>query len=237
MQSEHLHTNHIVSKRVEIAMENVKQRPQQGDGAAASAVDETVVVPKRLGRRTPEESRETKQALLDAAAAAFAEQGLNGAKLDDIARRAGVTKGAIYSHFDGREDLLVKACRSAIRSLHVFEFAAEAPDLPTFVKETVDILMAPENRAARMLNIEVHLSATRSELMADLLADWHTESLETLRDRASQGAVSPETAMMIIHVLLLGLSHIDAFEAVGSDRAEVLKIANRLTRSVIGEIS
>lgn len=216
-------------------MEKVKQLSQMVDDPdAGDAVD---VLPKRLGRRTSEESRETKRALLKAAAAAFAERGLHGAKLDDIAKRAGVTKGAIYSHFDGREDLLVKACRSAIRSLHVFEFAAKAPDLPTFVKETVDVLMAPENKAARMLNIEVHLSATRSDLMADLLAEWHAESLETLRDRASHGAVSPEAAMLIIHVLLLGLSHIDAFEAVGADREEILKIANRLTQSVIGEIA
>ena len=218
-------------------MEKMKQRSQLVDGHDSDKSDVVGVLPKRLGRRTSEESRETKRALLDAAAAAFAERGLHGAKLDDIARRAGVTKGAIYSHFDGREDLLVKACRSAIRSLHVFESAAEAPDLPTFVNETVDVLMAPENKAARMLNIEVHLSATRSELMADLLGEWHAESLETLRDRASQGAVSPEAAMLIIHLLLLGLSHIDAFEAVGSDREEVLKIANRLTQSVIEEIA
>lgn len=218
-------------------MEKVKQRPKVASIPDSPASDVVQTLPKRLGRRTSEESRKTKRALLKAAAAAFAERGLHGAKLDDIARRAGVTKGAIYSHFDGREDLLVKACRSAIRSLHVFEFAAEAPDLPTFVKETVNVLMAPENRAARMLNIEVHLSATRSELMAGLLAEWHAESLETLRDRASQGAVSPEAAMLIIHVLLLGLSHIDAFEAVGSDREEVLKIANRLTQSVIEEIA
>jgi AcrR family transcriptional regulator len=218
-------------------MEKVKQLSQMADDLDTNTGDAVDVTPKRLGRRTSEESQETKQSLLVAAAAAFAERGLNGEKLDDIARRAGVTKGAIYSHFDGREDLLVKACRSAIRSLHVFEFAAEAPDLPTFVKETVDALMAPENKAARMLTIEVHLSATRSELMADLLAEWHAESLETLRDRASQGAVSPEAAMLIIHVLLLGLSHIDAFEAVGSDREEVLKIADRLTQSVIEEIT
>lgn len=194
------------------------------------------VLSKRLGRGSSEESQETRQALLDAAAAAFAEKGLNGAKLDDIAARAGVTKGAIYSHFDGREDLLVKACRSAIRSLQLFESAKEAPDLPTFVIEAVQTLMAPRNKDARMLNIEVHLSATRFNVMADLLADWHAETLETLRDR-SHGDLSPEATMLVIHIFLLGLSHIDAFEAIGTERDELLLIVDRVMHALIGEVA
>lgn len=218
-------------------MEKLEQKAQRAGGVNADVANIAEIPAKRMGRRSAQESKETRKALLESAAAAFAERGLNGAKLDDIAKRAGVTKGAIYSHFDGREDLLVKACRSATRSLHIFEFAAEAPDLQTFVKETVQALLAPENKNARMLTIEVHLAATRSERMADLLADWHRESLEALRDRASGGAVSPESAMLVIHSLLLGLSHIDAFEAVGSDRAEVMKIANRMTGALIDEIA
>lgn len=191
--------------------------------------------PKKLGRRTAAESKETRTALLRAAAASFAERGLNGAKLDDIARRAGVTKGAIYSHFDDREDLLLKACREAIRSLQIFEYASEAPDLLTFFNETVQVLLAPESREARMLNIEVHLSASRSQHMAELLAEWHADVLETLRDRASKGGNSPEATMVIIHILLLGISQIDAFEAIGADRDEVLQIANRVTSALIAE--
>lgn len=218
-------------------MANLKRQAKPSVQTDQIADDTGGVAPKRLGRRTAEESLETRQALLRAAAAAFAERGLNGAKLDDIAKRAGVTKGAIYSHFDGREDLLLKACRSAVRSLQLFEFASEAPDLLTFFNETAQVLMAPESREARMLNIEVHLSATRSARMADLLAEWQAETLETLRDRASQGSVSPEAGMLMIHTLLLGLSHMDAFEAAGAQRDEVLKIMSRVTKAVIGEIT
>lgn len=207
-------------------MPKSERKTQQTDTISADKAD---VGRKKLGRRTAEESKETRQALLQAAAASFAERGLNGAKLDDIAQRAGVTKGAIYSHFDDREDLLLKACRQAIRSLQIFEFASKAPDLLTFFNETSQVLLAPENKDARMLNIEVHLSATRSEHMADLLAEWQAEVLETLRTRASQAGGSPEATMVIIHILLLGLSHIDAFEAIGADRDEVMEVLNRVT--------
>ena len=49
----------------------------------------------------------TRDHLLDAAAIVFARDGFNGASLDDIAATAGFTKGAVYSNFKSKEDLLL----------------------------------------------------------------------------------------------------------------------------------
>ncbi|MFF4027749.1 TetR/AcrR family transcriptional regulator [Nocardia elegans] len=49
----------------------------------------------------------TRSLLLDAAEAVFAEKGFMSATLDDIARTAGYTKGAIYKHFTAKEDLFL----------------------------------------------------------------------------------------------------------------------------------
>ncbi len=46
-----------------------------------------------------------RERLIAAATAEFAAAGYAGAHLDAIAERAGVTKGGIYFHFDGKEDL------------------------------------------------------------------------------------------------------------------------------------
>jgi len=50
--------------------------------------------------------QETREALLRAAMAEFAEQGLDGPSLDVICARAGFTRGAFYVHFRDREDLV-----------------------------------------------------------------------------------------------------------------------------------
>src|SRR5687767_5034028 len=47
--------------------------------------------------------------LLAAAAEVFAERGYDGAGVAEIARRAGVTTGAIYSRYRGKAELLVAA--------------------------------------------------------------------------------------------------------------------------------
>lgn len=48
----------------------------------------------------------TRAEILDAAEAEFAQRGVDDVTLDDIATRAGFTKGAIYSNFDSKHDLL-----------------------------------------------------------------------------------------------------------------------------------
>ncbi len=49
----------------------------------------------------------TRDALVEAATALFAEQGLGGPSLDAICARAGFTRGAFYVHFKTRDDLIV----------------------------------------------------------------------------------------------------------------------------------
>jgi TetR/AcrR family acrAB operon transcriptional repressor len=53
-------------------------------------------------RRTKEEAAVTRETILDAAMQVFCEKGYAAATLDDIARAAEVTRGAIYWHFDGK---------------------------------------------------------------------------------------------------------------------------------------
>ena len=59
-------------------------------------------------RRTKEEAEATRQTILDTALIEFAEKGYSATKLHDIALKAGVTRGAIYWHFENKADLYLK---------------------------------------------------------------------------------------------------------------------------------
>lgn len=58
-----------------------------------------------MARRTKEEALATRHKLLDAAEYLFQAQGVSRTSLQDIARRAGATRGAIYWHFKDKADL------------------------------------------------------------------------------------------------------------------------------------
>jgi AcrR family transcriptional regulator len=53
-----------------------------------------------------ERSAETRRRILDAARELYAERGWAATPLDDVARAAGVTKGAVYHHFSDKTQLL-----------------------------------------------------------------------------------------------------------------------------------
>jgi TetR/AcrR family acrAB operon transcriptional repressor len=56
-------------------------------------------------RRTKEEAQETREQLLDAAERVFLERGVGHATLAEVAEAAGLTRGAIYHHFDSKAEL------------------------------------------------------------------------------------------------------------------------------------
>ena len=56
-------------------------------------------------RRKKEDSEQTKQAILDAAIEVFGEYGVAKSSLEKIAQRAKVTRGAVYWHFENKQQI------------------------------------------------------------------------------------------------------------------------------------
>jgi len=60
---------------------------------------------------------ETVDLIFNAAIEVFAESGFDQAKMDDIARAAGVAKGTIYYHFKSKEELFVGLMNEGVQKL------------------------------------------------------------------------------------------------------------------------
>jgi AcrR family transcriptional regulator len=82
-------------------------------------------------RLTRAEGREqTRRRLLEAAARVFRRRGYRGASVEAIAAEAGYTVGALYSNFEGKDDLLLALLEDEISEIttRVVAAAAEAED-------------------------------------------------------------------------------------------------------------
>ncbi len=78
-------------------------------------------------RRTKEDAALTREHLLDAALVSFHEKGYIATTLDDIARQAGITRGAIAWHFGGKAELLNAVIRERYMraTMRMLELAAQ----------------------------------------------------------------------------------------------------------------
>src|SRR5262245_38470086 len=78
-------------------------------------------------RRPPRE--EVRRRLLEAASETFLEKGYSDSTLDDIARRAGLSKGAVYSNFNSKQEIVGLLLERRIERMH--EVIATATDPKT----------------------------------------------------------------------------------------------------------
>ena len=84
-------------------------------------MDARVGVPRRRVS-APRDPERTRAGILGAATEEITAKGLDGARVDDIARRAGVNKRMIYHYFGGKEGLylaVLEATYSAIRTAEI----------------------------------------------------------------------------------------------------------------------
>jgi AcrR family transcriptional regulator len=85
-----------------------------------------MTIPPRQRRTRAEQQAETRARLLEAAAEAFAAHGFDGASIDRITERAGYTRGAFYSNYSDKAELLLE-----LSDARMAAFAAILPDILT----------------------------------------------------------------------------------------------------------
>gem|GEM_PF-305789 len=90
----------------------------------------SIVKTQRPVSRRQEYAAQTRQALIDAASLLFAQQGFRKTSLARISEQARVTKGALYHHFQDKEEIFCACYRQQIATLSTSLAAMEAsPDL------------------------------------------------------------------------------------------------------------
>jgi len=88
-----------------------------GRGTAAGRPASAASRPaRRIARHTARQA-ERREAILAAALAEFSERGFTAARLDDVARRAGIAKGTIYLYFRDKESLFQDLIRTRLLPL------------------------------------------------------------------------------------------------------------------------
>jgi AcrR family transcriptional regulator len=183
---------------------------------------------------------QTRTQILEAARAMFEELGYYGAGLGAVAKKAGVSRQAIYLHFQSKADLLT--------ALHMHIFATEVVPVlerhpitgETTGLDVLDATIAVDAEvAARVWRVHEALTMARRQ---------HPEVEETLRPRENErygdllslgrrlerdGALPPDVPVGLFADMLWGLLNIGTYKNLVIERSWSLDQYRRWVRDTI----
>ena len=172
--------------------------------------------------------------ILSAALEVFAERGFAAARIDEVARRAGVSKGAVYLYFETKEELFGAVVTQSIApnlDLLTGLAVSEVPFEPT-VRAMFAMISQRVASDWRVSGI-VKLVIAESRNQPELARIWHETMIAPALSLAArlieagqrQGAVRPGDvryfAMGLMGPLLLGALWRETFEPVGAEPVQI----------------
>lgn len=184
----------------------------------------------------------TRARLLAAAAAVFAEKGYDRAGVQEIARRAGFTTGAIYGRFSGKAELLLAALEAqsddefeALFAEHRFQ--GRATDVLTTVGSH---LITEEFDEGQALLLETFVAARRDPEVAGMLRRVIAQRADTLTELVDEakttGAIDADLDTLSIvrfcHAVGLGFLLLGAIDLPRPDPGPWEELIERLVGAV-----
>lgn len=184
--------------------------------------------------------------IVQAAFEVFAEKGFAAAKLDEIAARAGISKGALYLYFETKEDLFRAVVREAI-----------APNLDRIEAMLAEATMPfPDLLRLMFAHLASVLGATRLGAVAKLVIGesrnfpelarvWHDEVVSraltsvggAIRRGQDRGEVRPGDprlhAFSIMGPILVGVIWRETFAPVGAPEVDLAALVAQQADTVL----
>jgi AcrR family transcriptional regulator len=193
------------------------------DGCQTGAMSDNATVPARRGR--PGYDRER---LLAVAVQLFNEQGYDATSVSMVAARLGLTKAALYHHFDSKEQLLDVALGQALDGLEgVLRSPAattgSADDrLAAVLRGAVAVLVEQLPSVTLLLRVRGNSAVERAALERRRAFDEQVTAL--VRHAQREGSVRGDLEASVVTRLLFGMvnSVVEWYRTDGPEDAEQL---------------
>jgi AcrR family transcriptional regulator len=181
-----------------------------------------------------------------AALQVFAEKGFAGAKIEEIARHAGLSKGAVYLYFPTKEDIFRAVVRDTVApNIEALQRSVLAMELPFAVLVRTLLPRFAELVMAVPVGAVVKMVIGESRNFPELAKVWHDDVilkaiglLGSVIERAQErGEVRPGDprihAFSIIGPMLVGVIWRETFTPIGGAPVDLPTIARQHAETVL----
>jgi len=186
---------------------------------------------------------ETVRHILEAAAKTFSEVGFEGARMDEIAKRAAVNKATIYYHIGDKKalyaevlhDIIGNALERSLRNLQDTQSPEEK--LKSYISSVTHTMDQHPYLAPIMMREQISGGQNLPEVTARLLANIIGTLTDILEEGATQG-VFIETIPFIVHSMVIGcVIFYKASDPVRSKYAAFPEALKKLDKKLSGSVA
>ena len=147
----------------------------------------------KSGRGRARDAERTREAILNAAEAAFAEHGFDGARVDAIARASGYNQSLLFQYFGDKLGLYVEVNKRADRDINELgarvlaplledeTIASDAHRFRTFLETVIGVLFDYMLEHQRLTRIILWEQAEGWQTYAKIFSQFETEDVDELR--------------------------------------------------------
>jgi len=200
------------------------------------------VVPKWRRRKDARPSD-----IVAAAFLVFGEKGFAGARIEEIARRAGVSKGTLYLYFEAKSDIFRAVVQDAVIP-NIAEIEAMVLQLDLPFADIVRMLLPrfAELVTVRPIGAVVKMVIGESRNFPELARVWHDEVIsrgvgllsaliKRGQERGEVRAGDPRTsAFSIMGPMLMGVLWREILTPVGGAEIDLVAVARQHAETIIG---
>ena len=196
----------------------------------------------RWQRRAEDRPRE----ICAAALAVFAEKGFAAAKLDEIAKRAGVSKGTLYLYFKDKEELFRAVVRDTVSpNIEAVQASLEHMDIPfeqvvrAFLPRFAELTTRlPIGAVAKMVIGESRNFPELAKVWHDVVLSKAIGTLSGILERAQQrGEVRPGDprlqAFSLMGAMMMGVIWHETLEPAGGEPLDVEALARQHVDTIL----
>ena len=182
----------------------------------------------RVSREQAEANREK---ILEVAGTLFRERGFDGTAVDDIMRRAGLTHGGFYKHFESKDELLMESLSEAFREMaDCLTQAAEHSQQGTAWKAIVKAYLSPEHCdhvdcGCPLAALAPELARADKPMKAEIFGELTKYRNRMLPFMPGRRVADKERAFMVIFSTMLGALGIARILLEPAARARILASA------------
>jgi AcrR family transcriptional regulator len=136
------------------------------------------MLPKRApsgvrAKAAPAEGPPTREVILDAAEVLFAERGVDGVAVRDLARELGLTPSSLYNHFPGKQALYEAVLERGLKPfVELFGDPEDAEVTPESVRRTVEVIVDHLGAHPHLARLVQRALIEETASVQDLIERW-----------------------------------------------------------------